>query len=158
MTGGARLGDFLAAARDQLRQAAATAPTVAPGRDAEEITASLRRIIQTLTAYTADLSGRSWQLADRNWRVLNTTTRAAFQARDALLAAAAALPAGSPPGRPANAQARYLNAAGVVLAVGRDLLHTHAAADAEGRRQDRSAWAAVIDSPSTSRALLGEIG
>lgn len=56
MTGRVVLGDFLARARREARLAAASRGTAAPGRDAEEITRSLARLISVLGRYAGDLT------------------------------------------------------------------------------------------------------
>jgi hypothetical protein len=150
-------GDFLVAAHRHLGRAVEESSTPAPGRDAEEITASLRRLIMALAGYAADLTTSFGELADPDLKVLNAYASASVQCRDALASAASALgpaEAGEPP---VNGLARQLDAAGVALRVGRDLLQTHFASDRGGRRRGRSSWAPVLTSPIVTRALLAEI-
>ena len=156
MTGRPVLGDFLAAARRHLDRAATQPATPAPGRDAEEITASLRRLITALAGHVSDLTTSFGVLSDRDLKALSPSARAAVQARDALSGAAACL--GSPPeaARPVSGLARQLDAAAVSLVAGRDLLQTHFASGRGGWR-GRSSWALVITSPPAGRALLAEI-
>jgi hypothetical protein len=87
--------------------------------------------------------------------------RAAAEAQEALSNAARLLPPPQGSGRPASPPAsdlgRRLEATSVWLTAGRDLLQTHLAVTADGTRQQRSEWAAVITSPAATRALLMEI-
>jgi hypothetical protein len=86
---------------------------------------------------------------------------AASQAQEALSNAARLLPpqpgSGRPASPPASELGRRLEATSVWLTAGRDLLQTHLAVAADGIRQQRSEWAAVITSPAATRALLMEI-
>jgi len=86
---------------------------------------------------------------------------AAAQAQEALSNAARLLPPQQRNGRPAPPPAsdlgRRLEATSVWLTAGRDLLQTHLTVGADGIRQQRSEWAAVITSPAATRALLMEL-
>lgn len=151
------LGDFLTAARRHLEQAATQSSTPAPGRDAEEITASLHRLIKALAGYAADLTTSFGGLSDRDLNLLSSFVRAALQARDALSSASAALGSPAMASPPIGVLARRLDAAGVTLIAGRDLLQTHFASGPDGWRRGRSNWAPVITSDPVARALLAEI-
>jgi hypothetical protein len=157
VTGRPVLGDFLAAAHRHLDRAAAQSRTSAPGRDAEEITASLRRLIMALAGYTADLTTSFGELLDPDLKVLNAYARAAIQARDALSSAASTLGSAGAGGEPVSGLGRQFDAATLALLAGRDLLQTHFASDRDGRRRGRSSWAQVITSPSVTRGLLAEV-
>lgn len=157
MSGRTVLGDFLVAAHRHLDQTGEQASTPAPGRDAEEITASLRRLIMALAGYVADLTTSFGELPDPDLKVLNAYARAAVQCRDALSSALSTLGPVEAGGQPVNGLARQFDAAAVALQAGRDLLQTHFASDRGGRRQGRSSWAPVIISPTITRALLAEL-
>jgi len=156
VTGRPVLGDFLAAANRHLERAATQSGTSASGRDAEEMTVSLRRLITALAGYASDLARSFGVLPDRDLGLLNSHARAAVQARDALSGAAACLGSPEVTGQPVSGLARRLDAAAVSLITGRDLLQTHFASD-QGWRRARSGWALVITSQPVSRALLAEI-
>lgn len=160
MNGRTVLGDFLGAADQHLRQAGEQSSTPAPGRDAEEITTSLWRLIKALEGYAADLTTSFGELPDPDLKVLNAYARAAIQCRDALTSALSVLgpeELGEPGERPANGLARQFDATAVTLRAGRDLLQTHFMSDRGGRRLGRSSWAPVIVSPAVTRVMLAEI-
>jgi hypothetical protein len=156
VTGRPILGDFLGAARRHLARTATQSGTSAPGRDAEEISASFRRLVAALAGYASDLTDSFGVLPDRHLKLLNPYARAALQAREALSGAAASLGPSEPAGQPIGELARRLDAAAVSLMAGRDLLQTHFASGRDGRR-DRSGWTLVITSEPVGRALLAEI-
>jgi hypothetical protein len=150
-------GDFLAAAYRHLDRAAAQPRTSAPGRDAAEIIASLRRLVTALAGYGADLTNSFGELPDSDLDVLNAYARAAVQARDALSGAVSALGPRGVDARPVNGLAREFDDAAVMLLAGRDLLQTHFTPAASRGRRGRTSWAPVIASPTVARALLAEI-
>jgi hypothetical protein len=150
------LGDFLTAAHGHLAWVGGPAGTSAPGQDAEEIGASLYRLITTLTSYSADLTLSFGNLADPALSDLSNTGRVAFQVHDALSGAAEFVRC--PPAGPlANKLAQRLDGAAVSLRAGRDLLQTHFGSDPHGRRRGLSSWSRVITSRPVAGALLGEI-
>ena len=157
MTGHPVLGDFLTAARRNLDQAGASGATSAPGRDADEIIVSFHRLVTALARHAADLTTDFDRLPDPDLEVLSPFARAAWEARDALRGAAAALGQPDRIGPLACALARRVNAAATSLTVGRDLLQTQFATDPDGSRLGRSSWATVITSPLIFRALLAEL-
>lgn len=53
---------------------------------------------------------------------------------------------------------RHLDAAALALAAGRDLLHSHVTAGADGTRMYVSGWAPVVASPAVGCALVVEMG
>jgi hypothetical protein len=150
------LGDFLTAAHGHLTQAGAPASAPAPGRDGEEIGASLYRLITALARYTADLTTSFGNLPHPVLQDLSASGRAAYQVHDAL-SGAAALARFPAVGRPANELARRLDSATASLAAGRDLLQTHFGSDPHGRRRNLSSWARVISSRPVAWALLDEV-
>ncbi len=159
MTSRAVFGDFLARARRELQLAARSRQTAAPGRDAEEITQSLARLISVLGKYADDLIATCMTIHARSLTELSSQARAAIQARDALASAAQSIGTHPAPAQPASRAARHLDAASASLTAGRDLLHTHfqSGQPVHGARYGRSAWAIVITSPPVSRALLAEV-
>lgn len=162
MTGQATLGDFLAAARRDLDQSAATAGhqvTAAPGKDAAEIVGGLRTLVSVLSRHAADVVAAFGAMPYRNSKAAGAWPWAALEVHDALTAAAVCLgrpdPGDAQP--PACRPARHLHAAALALAAGRDLLHTHFDPGPANTRPGRSQWAPVIASPALNRALLAEV-
>ncbi|MGH3403800.1 MAG: hypothetical protein ACRDRJ_15075 [Streptosporangiaceae bacterium] len=157
MTGQPVLGDFLTAARRNLERAGTSVATSAPGRDADEIIASFHRLIMALAGHADDLTTAFGRLPDPDLEVISPFARAAYEARDALRGAAAALGHPERVGPLACVLARRMDAAAASLTVGRDLLQTHSITDPDGSRLGRSSWATVITSPMVTRALLAEL-
>lgn len=157
MTGQPVLCDFLSAARRNLDRARTSGATPAPGRDADEIIASFHRLITALAGHAADLTTAFGRLPDPDLDVISPFARAAYETRDALRGAAAALGQPERFGPPACGLAKRMDAAAASLTAGRDLLQTHFSTDPDGSRLGRSSWAAVITSPIMTRALLAEL-
>jgi len=157
VTGQPVLGDFLTAARRDLERARRSVATAAPGRDADEIVASFYRLTVALATHAADLSTDFDRLPNPNLTLLTPFARAAWEARDALRGAGAALGHPERPGRPVCGPARRVDSAATSLIAGRDLLQTHFTTDPDGSRLGRSSWATVITCPLVTKALLAEL-
>jgi hypothetical protein len=129
-----------------------------PGRDVQEISHSLLRVVIVMGRYVQDVSTAPGQATP----VTAAWGRAGRDARSGLTSAALLLhgdiPARRNPDRPAGSElARRLDAAALSLATGRDLLQTHVAQDPDGARKPRSPWWHVVNSQPVTRALLTEM-
>ena len=155
----AAFGD-LAAAADQHLDAAITVPAMAVGEQAALAAgAELHRLALTLSRYLRDVAPYDVVEAVTS-RDLPEWTRSAVDAREALDHAAAILSAGSPgltEAEPGSPMVGHLSAAGLALAAGRDLLHSHGVTDVHGRRRDHSQWAPAVSSAAVTRALVQAI-
>jgi hypothetical protein len=156
MTSRVVLGDFLDRGRRELELAAESPGTAAPGRDAEEISGSLARLISVLDRYVDDLTGSFMTTREQHLAALNREARTAIQVGDALVSAAESVDGVAVAAEPASQMARRLDAAAASLTAGRDLLHTHFQYR-QGFRHGASGWATVIVSAPMSRALLSEV-
>ncbi|HEY5357861.1 MAG TPA: hypothetical protein VIJ82_09250 [Streptosporangiaceae bacterium] len=161
MTGQPVLGDFLTAAHRHLASPLAWTATAAPGRDIEEVTSSLLRLITIIGRYTSDITTAFGDQPDRDAQPRGTWSRAAIQTLDDLASASATLAYQNPTAQAAaqatSILARRIDAAAISLTAGRDLLHTHFTPHLGGRYRHRSTWSAVIASPPVSRALLADL-
>jgi hypothetical protein len=151
------LGDFLVAAHEQLTRPTAPANMPAPGRDAEEIGASLHRLITALTRITADLATSFGNFPEPVFHDLSASGRAALHVHHSLSRAAALARFPTLEPRPSNELARRLDRAALSLTTGRDLIQTHFRTSSHGRRQNLTRWARVIASRPVAWALLDEI-
>ena len=160
MNGRATFGEFLQAARK------CTEPEGHGGRvtgrhDIVGVSHGLGRVVAAMSRYLDDLMASYPMLPSAKRPAETAWARAASQAQEALSNAARLLPPQQGSGRPASPPAselgQRLEATSVGLTAGRDLLQTHLAVAADGIRQQRSEWAAVITSPAATRALLMEI-
>ena len=172
MTGRPTFGDFANAARGLLRHdpgardtaAGNPLPTARAGT-VREFTRSMASVLAVMDRYCADIAG---VLASgpcrRQARLPGSWAHASIRAREALHNASAFLPSASasttPPGdvHADDPAVSRLNAATAALTAGRDLLHTHVTARADGSLLDRSEWASVVASDTVARALLLELG
>jgi hypothetical protein len=161
MTSQAVLGDFLTAAHRHLAAPLTWTTTPAPGRDIEEVTSSLLRLITIIGRYATDITTAFGDQPERDAQPRDRWSRAAIETLDDLASASAALAYPNPATRPAdqatNTLARRIDVAATSLTAGRDLLHTHFTPHPGGRSRHRSTWSAVIASPPVSRALLAEL-
>ena len=160
MNGRATFGEFLQAARK------CTEPEGHGGRvtgrhDIVGVSHGLGRVVAAMSRYVDDVMASYPMLPSAKRSAESAWALAASQAQEALSNAARLLPPQQGSGRPASPPAselgRRLEATSVWLTAGRDLLQTHLAVGADGIRQQRSEWAAVITSPAATRALLMEI-
>jgi hypothetical protein len=160
VNGRATFGEFLHAARQS------TAPSGHGGRvtgrhDIVGVSHGLGRVAAAMSRYLDDVQASYPMLPSAKRSAESAWALAASQAQEALSNAARLLPPPQSGGRPAPPPAsdlgRRLETTSVWLTAGRDLLQTHLAVGADGIRQQRSEWAAVITSPAATRALLMEI-
>jgi hypothetical protein len=160
VNGRATFGEFLQAARK------CTEPEGHGGRvtvrhDIVGVSHGLGRVVAAMSRYLDDVMASYPMLPSAKRPAETAWALAASQAHEALINAARLLPPQQGNGRPASSPAselgRRLEATSVWLTAGRDLLQTHLAVAADGSRQQRSEWAAVITSPAATRALLMEI-
>ena len=159
MTGRATFGEFLQAARK------CTEPEGHGGRvtgrhDIVGVSHGLGRVVTAMSRYLDDVMASYPMLPSAKRTAETAWALAASQAQEALSNAARLLPPPQGSGRPASPASelgRRLDAAAVSLTAGRDLLQTHLAVRADGIRQQRSEWAAVVTSPAATRALLMEL-
>ncbi len=174
MTGRATFGDFAAAARAHLEQAAKSfslagrrRPPAAMAADVDEFAQSLRRLITVMTRYFDDIEAVLVQVPPKRRSELRLWLRASSRGNEALRKAAEflrLLPGRPSPGasrggyRPASDPAtRGIAEAGAALTTGRDLLHTHLAVTPAGYTLGRSEWARVVTSVPVARAMLFEM-
>ncbi len=152
-------GDFLDLAHRQL--AAPASRPVPGGEDIQEACGSLARLTVVLQRYVRDIGlglgppSRSDPASGGWWRAWYEANAALRHAVGALrLPRLAVQHLGRPP---IDSLAGRLDAATMTMTAGRDLLQTHFALDADGRRIARTEWTAVISSRPASAGLLAEI-
>jgi hypothetical protein len=164
MTSRAKFGDFLDAAWRHLDPVSAAESAPKASDDVAEVSRSLLRLVAVMNRYEGDITAAVESMPTRRRPALNTWTRAAVEARDALATSASFLQydGGSggrwPSTTPLSPLARRLDAITVSLGTGRDLLQTHFAPGRMSGQEHRSEWSSVIASPQVTRALLTEIG
>ena len=160
MSGRATFGEFLHAAR-QCTEPGEHGGRVTGRHDIVGVSHGLGRVVAAISRYLDDVMASYPMLPSATRTAEAAWARAASQAQEALSNAARLLPpqqgSGTPVSSPASDLGRRLAATSVWLTAGRDLLQTHLAVSADGTRQQRSEWAAVITSPAAIRALLMEI-
>jgi len=154
-------GDFLAAASEHLEAAVTLGEEdlTRPPAVAEE----LSRLVAVMSRYCDDLAPCD-QVEASGRDDLHPWERAAIDAAGALRIASGCVrrasgqaTADQVSGTAVPQRAQHLAAAAAVLAAGRDLLHTHLAADPDGLTRARSEWASAVTSVPVTRALVHEI-
>ncbi len=154
-------GDFLAAAREHLEAAVTVREDAVTWPSA--IAQELSRLVAVMSRYCGDLAPCD-QVEASGRDDLHPWERAAIDAGAALritagcLRRAAVEAVGDLVSGTAPQRARQLEAAAIELAAGRDLLHTHLAADPDGLTVERSEWACTVTSVPVTRALANEVG
>jgi hypothetical protein len=160
VSGRATFGEFLRAAR-QCAEPGGHGGRATGRHDLPGVSHDLGRVVAAMSQYVDDVMASYPTLPSAKRSAESAWAQASSQAQEALSNAARLLPPQQRSGRPASSPAselgRRLEAASVWLTAGRDLLQTHLAVGADGARQQRSEWAAVITSPAATRALLMEI-
>ena len=159
----ATFGDFIQAAHWHLDPAITIYGPVGARGSAEGVSRSLLRVVTVMRRYLQDITTVFNNVPSHPHSQLGPWARAAIEAREALRNSAEflnvhgavsrwpAVPAASP-------VARRLDGVAESLITGRDLLQTHFSMGPYGELRHRSEWAAVIASPTVTRALLVEIG
>ena len=154
-------GDFLAQASGHIATAVSIRDPL-PDEDLSGVVRGLDRIVTTLASYVADVplpeefgQPHPGDGSAREMRAVREARIALRRSSQALRPAAATAQTGQEPPHPA---AWHLARAAEQLAAGRDLLHTHFAADPSGAWTSTSSWGRVTYSPPIIDALLSEIG
>jgi hypothetical protein len=155
----ATFGDFLEQADAQLEAAAACSH--GPAGDPAAVAGTLARVVAAMARYLDDrvpayAAGAITQADLQPWE--HAVAGAGMALHHAALCLERATAAGHGHGRGSQGElGDHLAGAAASLVAGRDLLHTHLTADADGVQQHRSQWAAVVASLPVTRALTGEI-
>ncbi len=166
MTDRATFGDFAGAVRHHLQSlpgpGARPVPAARELVDAGQFTRSLRAAVTAMARYASDSSAIIAAVPRADRTRLAPWIRAAGRTSEALASAAALLqPDPGESSRPSQQRpapvVTGLGAAAAGMILARDVLHTHTAFRADGRRADRSEWGPVVASVPIARAVLWEV-
>lgn len=167
MTEPVTFGDLLDQARRHLDAADRIPGRVGNEQDLLDATRGMREVITAISQYFRDILTGYPKKPDRRRRVESRAPEsvvhwaAAFlQARRAAANAVRYLEPATvlrPTGTFATERGQHLNTAALALVAGRDLLHMHAVTRSDGKREERSSWAPVIDALIFRQAVAAEI-